>query len=157
MNEGRKERPQDRQIWTTDLKRFAREKCQEDQMNGESMERRQGGERETWKQRSEGMRPAIDDVGVDADQCLVQKWFVPVGSEPTLALKTMTCKKEVVWFPKFMTVQKKGVIEVHTLRSGHRRLGENGETRPIIAAQVPVLRHSQCEGEHPRWLARRTQ
>ena len=39
-------------------------------------------------------------------------WFVPVGSEPTLAHKTMTCKKEVVWFPKFMTVQRKDVIEV---------------------------------------------
>ena len=64
-------------------------------------------------------------------------WFVPVGSEPTLALKTMTCKKEVVWFPKFMTVQRK---DGHTLRSGRRRWGENGKTRSTIAAQVLVLR-----------------
>ena len=76
-------------------------------------------------------------------------WLVPVGSEPTLALKTMTCKKEVEWFPKFMTVQKKDVMEVtrYFLRSGRRRWSENGKRRPIVAARVPVLRgaHSQCE------------
>ena len=38
-------------------------------------------------------------------------WFVPVGSKPTLALTTVTCKEVAVWFPKFMTVQRKDVIE----------------------------------------------
>ena len=39
-------------------------------------------------------------------------WFVPVGSEPTLALKTMMSNREVVWFPKFMTMLRKDAIDV---------------------------------------------
>ena len=68
-------------------------------------------------------------------------WFVPVGSEPTLALKMKTCKKEVVWFPKFVTVQRKDVMEV---------------TRYVLVAvhgvktEKPV--HSQCEANGPDGL-----
>ena len=72
-------------------------------------------------------------------------WFVPVGSEPTLALKTMTCKKEVVWFPKIPDGAEEGRDRGHTLRSGRRRWSEKGTTRPIIAAEVPC----QCEANGP--------
>ena len=70
---------------------------------------------------------------------------MPVGSEPTLALKTMTCKKEVVWFPKIHDGAEEGRDRGHTLRSGRRRWSEKGKTRPIIAAEVPC----QCEANGP--------
>ena len=59
---------------------------------------------------------------------------VPVGSEPTLALKTMTCKKEVVWFPKFMTVQRNDVIEVTRYVLVAADGVKTEKNRPIIVA-----------------------
>ena len=49
-----------------------------------------------------------------------------------------------------MTIQRKDVIEV-TRCVLVAADGENGETRPINAAQVPVLRgaHDQCEANGP--------
>ena len=82
-------------------------------------------------------------------------WFVPVGSEPRLALKTTTCKKEVVWFPKFMTVQRKDVIEV-TLFVLVAADGVKTENRSNCRG--PSSRVARCpqsmRSERPRWLVR---
>ena len=69
---------------------------------------------------------------------------MPVRSEPTLALNTMTCKKGCM-VSQIHDGAEEGRDGGHTLRSG-RRWSENRKTRPIIAALVPVLRgaHSQC-------------
>ena len=37
-NESRRERTQDRSMWTKELERFARKKCQDDQMKEEAIE-----------------------------------------------------------------------------------------------------------------------
>ena len=53
-------------------------------------------------------------------------------------------------------MQRKRRDRDHALRSGRRRWGENGETRPITADQVPVLRGAQRQmrSEQPRWRRR---
>ena len=83
---------------------------------------------------------------------------MPVGSEPRLALKTMTCKKEVGWFPKFMTVQRMDVIEVtrYVLVEADGVKTENRSN-----CRGPSSRVARCpqsmRNERPRWLARRTE
>ena len=63
-------------------------------------------------------------------------WFVPVGDSMVSQIHDDAEER-----------RDRG----HALRSGRRRWGENGETRPIAAAQVPVLRGAQrqCEANGP--------
>ena len=80
--------------------------------------------------------------------------FVLVGSEPRLAPKTMTCKKEVA-----MTVQRKDVIEVTRyvlVAADGVKNGKNPSNRRGPSSRVARCPQS-VRSERPRWLDRRTE